>query len=218
MKKYKLLFIVLICCIKGFTQEAPFYEDIKRFKEQDKLQPPPKHPILFVGSSSFTMWKDMAQYFPGYTLVNRGFGGSSLPDLLRYEKDVIFPYHPRQVIIYCGENDFAAADSVTAEIVFNRFARLFKDIRRELPNSSIVFVSIKPSPSRRHLQSKIKTANALIQKFLGKEKNTAFVNVYDRMLTPDGAMMGQLFLSDSLHMNARGYAIWQKAIQPYLLP
>ena len=29
--------------------------------------------------------------------------------------------------------------------------------------------------------------------------------------------MQDIFIEDDLHMNAKGYAIWQKAIEPYLL-
>ncbi|ULQ52210.1 GDSL-type esterase/lipase family protein [Flavihumibacter fluvii] len=217
MKKIRVLFALLFISLLTNAQQLPFFADIQQFKELDKLQPPPKKAILFVGSSSFTMWKDVADYFPGYTLINRGFGGSSLPDLLRYEQDIIFPYQPKQVVIYCGENDFAASDTVSTEVVVTRFTRLFTDIRQQLPGASIAFVSIKPSPSRRHLQAKIIAANARIQSFLAMQRNAVFINIYDKMLEPDGRMMGALFLSDSLHMNAKGYAIWQKAIQPHLL-
>lgn len=208
---------ILLSGLSLKAQDVPFADDIRRFKEMDKLQAPPKNAILFIGSSSFTMWKDVAKYFPGYTIINRGFGGSSLPDLLRYEKDILIPYHPKQVVIYCGENDFAASDTVTTETVVGRFRQLVTDIRQALPNAAIAFVSIKPSPSRRHLQAKIIAANLQISKFLAAQKNASFINIYDQMISADGNMMGQLFLSDSLHMNPAGYAIWQKAIQPFLL-
>lgn len=208
---------ILLSGLSLKAQDVPFADDIRRFKEMDKLQAPPQNAILFIGSSSFTMWKDVAKYFPGYTIINRGFGGSSLPDLLRYEKDILIPYHPKQVVIYCGENDFAASDTVTTETVVGRFRQLFTDIRQALPNAAIAFVSIKPSPSRRHLQTKIIAANLQISKFLATQKKASFINIYDQMISADGNMMGQLFLSDSLHMNPAGYAIWQKAIQPFLL-
>ena len=76
-------------------QDIPFWDDIQAFKHQDSIQMPPQHAILFVGSSSFTKWTDVQNYFPGYTIINRGFGGSSLPDVIRYENDVIFKYKPK---------------------------------------------------------------------------------------------------------------------------
>jgi lysophospholipase L1-like esterase len=178
---------------------------------------PPKHAILFVGSSSFTNWKDVQAYFPGHTIVNRGFGGSSLPDVIRYANDIIFPYQPKQIVIYCGENDLAAADTVTAAMVFSRFIHLFTRIRANLPGVPVVFVSLKPSPSRWHLKEKMIRANTLIKKYLRKQKATKFVDVFSKMLGDDGTPIKEIFLEDNLHMNAKGYAIWQQLIEPQLL-
>ena len=98
----------------------------RHFKKQDSLNPPPANAILFVGSSSFRKWTDVSNYFPGYTIINRGFGGSTLPDVIRYTNDIIIPYHPKQVVIYCGDNDLASSDAITADSVFERFRVLFE--------------------------------------------------------------------------------------------
>ncbi len=191
-------------------------EDIQAFKKQDALNPPPANAILFVGSSSFTKWKDVSSYFPGYTIINRGFGGSTLPDVIRYTNDIIIPYHPKQVVIYCGDNDLASSDNITADSVFERFKVLFEAIRAGLPGENIVYVSIKPSPSRARLRQKMEQANLLIQTYLSINNHAAFVDVFHKMLNPDGSVMTDIFIEDNLHMNAKGYAIWQKAIEPYL--
>jgi lysophospholipase L1-like esterase len=210
-------FIVLPLFISAVATAQPFTKDIAAFKRQDSISFPPKKSILFIGSSSFTKWTDVQNYFPGFTIINRGFGGSSLPDLIRYEKEIIFPYKPKQIVIYCGENDLAASDTVTAQLVFARFQTLFNDIRDQLPKIPIVFISIKPSPSRWHLKGKIEEANTIIKDFLKKKKKTSFIDVYHKMLGADGTPLPDIFLDDKLHMNAKGYAIWQKEIQPYLL-
>ena len=89
-------------------------------------------------------------------------------------------------------------------------------IREKLANEKIVYVSIKPSPSREKLMPKMEEANQLIKDFLKTEKHTAFVDVYHLMLTADYKPIPEIFIEDSLHMNAKGYAIWQKAIEPFL--
>jgi lysophospholipase L1-like esterase len=208
------LFPALLMAVHCMAQ--PFIEDIQEFRKQDFAHPPPTGAILFVGSSSFTKWKDVSDYFPGYTIINRGFGGSTLPDLIRYTDDIIVPYHPKQVVIYCGDNDLASSDAITPDSVFERFKVLFDLIRSKLPGENIVYISIKPSPSRARLKVKMDQANLLIKTFLSINQNTAFVDVYHKMLRPDGLPMSSIFLEDSLHMNASGYAIWQKAITPYL--
>jgi lysophospholipase L1-like esterase len=200
----------------GHSLAQPFAAEIKQFKMEDQRHPPPANAILFVGSSSFTKWKDVAGYFPGYTIINRGFGGSTLQDLIRYVHEIIIPYHPKQVVIYCGDNDLASSDSITADSVFERFRVLFALIRDGLPGENIIYVSIKPSPSRARLKEKMEKANLLIQTFLSLNQNTGFVDVFHMMLKPDGSVMSDIFLEDSLHMNASGYGIWQKAITPFL--
>lgn len=208
----------LLLSVTGLLAQQPdFYNDIRLFKQKDSVQHPAKNAILFVGSSSFTKWTDVQEYFPGYPVMNRGFGGSSLPDLIRYANDIIFPYQPRQVVIYCGENDLAASDTVTAAMVVNRFTTLFSMIRKRLGEVPVLFVSLKPSPSRNRLFPKMKEVNAQIKSFLAKNRNTAFADVYSKMLDAGGEPMQDIFLEDKLHMNAKGYAIWQKVIQPLLV-
>ena len=85
----------------------PFLNEIEACKKMDQSNPPEKGSILFVGSSSFTIWKDIQNYFPEYAIINRGFGGSSLSDVIHYASDIIYPYQSSQVVIYCGENDLA---------------------------------------------------------------------------------------------------------------
>ena len=63
---------------------------------------------------------------------------------------------------------------------------------------------------------KMVTANNLIKNYLSKNAGTVFVDVYHKMLTGNGNPIADIFIEDKLHMNAKGYAIWQKAIQPYL--
>ncbi|MDQ2656431.1 MAG: GDSL-type esterase/lipase family protein [Bacteroidota bacterium] len=197
------------------AQERPFWKEIKAFKSADSLHRPPRKAIVFVGSSSFRMWNDVGRDFPKHTIINRGFGGSSLPHVIQYADEIVIPYKPKQVVVYCGENDFTD-DAVTSEIVVDRFTRLFELLRRELPRATITFVSMKPSPSRQHLMPKIKVANEAIRRFLADKRRADFVSIWEPMLDANGNPRKELFRSDMLHMNADGYAIWQKALEPYL--
>jgi lysophospholipase L1-like esterase len=218
MKRILTLLFVFFCITTVAQNLKPaFWHDIQNFRQQDSVQVPPTHPILFVGSSSFTKWTDIQNYFPGYAVLNRGFGGSTLTDLLRYEEDVIFKYDPKQIVIYCGENDLAASDTVTAAMVADRFKKLFSEIRTVYPKVPIVFISLKPSPSRWYMKDRAMTANDMIGKYLKKEKNAQFVSVWKAMLGPDGKPMPDIFIEDNLHMNAKGYEIWQKILEPYLM-
>jgi len=199
-----------------FTQAQPFAEEIAAFKKQDSIAFPPKRAILFVGSSSFRLWKDMQDYFPAYPIINRGFGGSSFLDVIRYAGEIILPYNPKQILIYC-ENDFANNDSLQPVDVTQRFVVLFNIIRKKYKKVPIAYISMKPSPSRTRLMPRFEATNELIKNFLATKKRTAYIDVYHAMLQADGTPMPDIFIEDKLHMNAKGYRIWQKIIEPYLL-
>jgi len=214
--KRLLFFLVFIGSTVLQAQQLPFQDEIAAFRKDDSMTPPPARPIVFTGSSSFRKWTGVREAFPGYPIINRGFGGSTFPDVTRYTNDVIFKYNPRQIVIYCGDNDLASSDTVTAEVVFRRFKDLFSLIRTRLKNADIVYVSIKPSPSREKLMPRMEAANKLISDFLRGQKHAAFADVYHKMLTPEGKPMEDIFEGDKLHMNAKGYTIWQKVLLPYL--
>lgn len=216
MQTVKRFLTLLVCLVVAFQLNAQngLANEIKAFKRQDSLQAPPKNPVLFVGSSSFRLWHNVQADFPGYTILNRGFGGSTLPDVIKYADDIIFPYKPKQIVIYCGENDIAS-DATTAQIVFDRFEQLFTLIRKKMPKVPVAFVAMKPSPSREKYLAKLIEANQLIKNYLAKQSKAAYIDIVPLMMQ-NGISDESLYGNDRLHMNAKGYAIWQKAIQPYL--
>jgi lysophospholipase L1-like esterase len=215
LAKNFMVIALLFSMGSGFSQ--PFKAEINAFMKSDSINMPAPGSILFVGSSSFTKWKDVQTYFPGFPIINRGFGGSSLPDVIYYAEQTILKYKPKQIYIYCGENDLAGNNVVTADTVLNRFKQLFSIIRKNLSKKTeVVFVSIKPSVSRWKIEEKFVEANEKIKKYIESKSHASFVNVHTAMLKPDGEVMTDIFIKDNLHMNAKGYAIWQGIIAPTL--
>jgi lysophospholipase L1-like esterase len=214
MLKWCIL-LLAFCSQAQAQQKPPFWDDVQAFKAQDSLNPPPKGAILFIGSSSFTRWTDYQSYFPGYTIINRGFGGSTLPDLTRYVDAIVTPYQPKEIVIYCGENDIS--DSLDSKVVADRFKDLFTAIRARLPDVPIAFISMKPSPSNVYFRHLLTQANQIIKNFLWTQKNTMYIDIFNSMLDAAGNYRMDLFVSDSLHLNAAGYAIMAKAITPDLI-
>ena len=200
------------------TLTGAFADEITAFRHLDSVQMPPAGAVLFAGSSSIRKWKKLQQSFPGYTIINRGFGGATLLDLIRYTPYVIAPYKPRQILIYCGENDLASEEAPSPETVAERVKTLYALIRTKYPNTQTDYISIKPSPSRKHLQAKVAQTNGLIEAWLKSQPHTRFINIYPAMLNPDGSIKEELFIGDRLHLNGKGYARWARLITPFLLP
>lgn len=190
----------------------PFIDEISNFKVKDAIAFPKEKSTLFVGSSSFRLWKNIESYFPEREIINRGFGGSTLLDLIRYENEIIFPYNPSCILIYCGENDIANANDVDGKMVFERFNKLYSDIRAKFANIPVIYISMKPSPARWHLQDRYLEGNNLIAEHYNQDKKFYYADVWQAMLDENDQPNKSLFVEDMLHMNNRGYEIWGEII------
>jgi lysophospholipase L1-like esterase len=221
MKRRIINFLLLITALCSYQFEAtaqtarPFWNEIKDFQKQDSLSMPKKHGIVFLGSSSFRMWKDAETTFKSYKVINRGFGGSTLTDAINYVDYLVAPYQPRQVVIYSGENDIASGAG--AEETFRRLKTLAEKIREKQPEVPLVYVSMKESPSRVKFRDSLLKANDLIKSYVRRLPKAVYVDVNAKMLNKDGSTRSELFREDMLHMKKAGYDIWEKAIRPLLL-
>ena len=214
---FRCFVFVTLVTLHSSVFSQPFINEIKAFRKADSITAAAKDAILLIGSSSFTNWKNVATYFPNHTIINRGFGGSSLPHMTLYADDIIFNYNPKQIIIYCGENDLTGGPSITADTVFERVKKLHQLIRSRYKKVTISYISMKPSPSREKYLETIQKANRLIKTFMEQQKRSNYIDVYNSMLDDNGNILTHIFLSDKLHMNAEGYKIWQGIIAPYLV-
>lgn len=192
----------------------PFAADIAGFVEADRAAMPAPGGVVFVGSSSIRLWPALAQDFPFVHIVQRGFGGSQLADATRYADRIVIPYRPRLVVLYAGDNDINAGR--TAQQVYDDYLAFVARVRRDLPGQRIAFISIKPSPARASQIDTARAANALIRDHAAKGKGLVFIDVFTPMLGPDGAPDPGLFGPDRLHLNAAGYALWRRLVEPVL--
>jgi len=208
-------FLFLFLILGASAQQKPFWDEIQAFRKQDSIQQPHDGMILFIGSSSFRLWKTANEDLHNPTILNRAFGGATLLDVIYYQDDVVLKYKPKKIVIYCGENDIASSEKVTPDIVFDRFKTLYGNIRKQFPQTPVLFVSIKPCILRWSMKDRMMAANKLIKEYISKQKNTTFVNIWDKMLE-NGEPKKDIFIEDNLHMNAKGYAIWVKELEPFI--
>lgn len=186
--------------------------EIRAFEKNDLTNPPPKGAILFVGSSSVRKWTTLAMDFPDKHIINRGFGGSEIADSTAFAERIIFPYQPKMIVLYAGDNDLAAGKS--AKQVVAEYRAFVQKIHGRLPDTRIAFISIKPCPSRWRLKEKVRAVNQQIAAMKGDK--LVFIDVYPSMLDADGKPKAGLFLSDGLHPSAKCYQLWASLIKPWL--
>jgi lysophospholipase L1-like esterase len=193
---------------------AKWEKDILAFEEADRQSPPPRGAILFIGASSTRRWKTLAEDFPQYTVINRGFGGSQTVDALYYADRIVIPYKPRLIVLQEGGNDINAGKK--AEQVLADFQAFVGRVRAELPEVRIAFTSLSPSPARWAQADEQKKANRLVQDFVRAGKNLDYIELWDQFLGPDGQPREDLFVADRLHNNEAGYKIRAQVVRPHL--
>jgi lysophospholipase L1-like esterase len=188
---------------------------ITKFEDGDKVSPPPQNAIVFIGASSIVRW-NLKESFPelGAQAINRGFGGSLAADSTRYADRVVIPYKPRMVVFYAGDNDVEA--NHTPQQIADDFVAFERKVHAALPQTQIVFISIKPSIRRFPWIEQIKGANALVKQYCATHPNLTFVDIVPQMLGADGKPRKELLVEDGLHMTAAGYKIWNDALRPIL--
>ena len=189
-----------------------FAAEIARFESSDRVSPPTLGGVVFVGSSSFRLWPNVAADFPGVPVINRGFGGSTLADVVTMTPRIVLPYRPRLVVLYAGDNDLAAGR--TPADVLASYEQFVALVRRTLPSTRIAFVSIKPSPSRLALIDSMRVANRLVREIIARDTLQRYVDVFTPMLRGDGRPRPEFFGPDSLHMTPAGYALWRERLSP----
>ena len=188
--------------------------EIKKFEEADRQHPPARGAVLFIGSSSIALWKDLAEDFPSTRVLNRGFGGSEIADSTYYVGRIVVPYRPRMIVLYAGDNDLA--NGKTPQQVFEDYRAFVGRVRRYLPQVRIAFISIKPSPARASLIQKMKATNEMIRDYASRHRGLIYIDVFTSMVGADGRPRGELFGQDGLHMNREGYSLWRAVITPYI--
>jgi len=186
------------------------------FASSDRANPPGRNGVLFVGSSTIRMWRNMSQDFRQVPVViNRGFGGSTLADCDHYVRELVIQYQPRQVMLYAGDNDLAEGRSPAQ--VLESLQHFVNAVRNELPSTQITYISIKPSPARVALAASIRETNALIANYLASLPNAKYIDIHTPMLDANGETRPELFQADRLHLNDTGYALWKSLITPHLV-
>ena len=216
-----LSFIILIFVSNGLATDSTladpdpkrFQSEIDAFNEWDQKNSFPEDAILFAGSSSIRMWKTH-DAFPQYALINRGFGGAHIPDVIYYYNDVILKYNPKMVVFYCGDNDIAS--NVPIDQVFEDYVELISKITKDFPDIKFVYISVKPSGSRWQHWDNMDALNKKIEKYNQEYENLYYVDLATPLLSSDGKPDNDLFLNDQLHLNDKGYQVWNSILSKML--
>jgi lysophospholipase L1-like esterase len=214
---FRYVFVLLICGnafaqqgrpVRYITGKTPagFEQEINDFLRSDSAAFPPAGACLFTGSSSIRMWKNLKEDFPEITVINRGFGGSTMKALNYYLEYIVIPYKPATIVVYEGDNDLQEGMRPTDFI--SQCDTFIRRVHAVLPGTKIWFLPVKPSFARKNLLPVQDTTNDLLKKLTQKSRNTAFLDIRSMMYDKNGQLRKDYFLADSLHLKPECYRAW----------
>lgn len=218
MKKAFLPFLILILIIPFFSSAQKldrFEKEIIKFENEDRRNGVKQNTILFTGSSSIRMWKTLKKDMAPMKVLNRGFGGSKIPEITYYADRIIKPHQPDILVFYCGENDLSN-DETKSKDVLKSFKKFSKYMKKNLPDTKVFFIAMKPTIRRWRYWQKLSEGNKKIEKFVNRKYNYYYIDTASKMLDEKNRVMQDIFIKDNLHMNPNGYAIWTEIIRPIL--
>ncbi len=190
-----------------------FDKEISLFKNWDEKNSFPDSAVLFVGSSSIRMWKTQ-RYFPGLKVINRGFGGSHISDVIFFFTDIVKKYNPVKIVFYAGDNDIAAGK--TPQRVVADFKHFVKMVADSIGNIDLIYIPIKPSLNRWKYWELMNKANLMIKKFIDNNENLYYADIVKPMLNANGFPKEEIFIEDGLHLNSNGYRLWTSVLNKFL--
>ena len=113
---------IISAIVKSLSGDPLAWEStIRKFEAHDRVQPPAPDAIVFTGSSSITFWSTLEQDMAPLPVINRGFGGSHMRDVVTYAPRIVVAYRPRAVVLFAGTNDIAGSKPKTAQEVYDGY-------------------------------------------------------------------------------------------------
>ncbi len=203
--------------VRSVVNEPRLWEwQVRGYERADRAAASPAGGIVFTGSSTIRLWSTLARDMAPLPVLNRGFGGAQLDQVLHYAPRLLAPHAPRTVVLYAGDNDLSPLTGKDARSVARDFGRFHTWLRRALPETRLVVVSIKPTPLRREQWPEQQRANDLIRKRAEADPLTRFVDVSTAMLDEGGRPRRSLYRWDGLHLTDEGYGVWARLLRPVL--
>ena len=192
-------------------------ESMERFAREDRTNPPAMGAVLLTGSSSIARWNDQAaKALAPLTVISRGFGGSVMNDVLHHLDTVALKYRPRAILIYEGDND--TAYGIAEEEIVGTLEKIVDKVHKELPETRIYVMAVKPSTLRADVWDNAQRVNAGYKEIAKHNPQVYYVDSATPFLKADGSVMTDIFVEDGLHLNPMGNLIWGSVIRAALMP
>ena len=176
--------------------------------------------FVMIGDSITHSWGKHPEILNENNLLNLGFPGDRTQNVLwRIDNGALDGISPKLVTLMIGTNnmheDKKAYPPDKPEDIFTGIRAIVGEVRKRLPNTSIVIFSIFPRRAGPAYE-RVKAVNALLPQLANDNPNIHHLNLNGLFLNHKGLLKQSLFDKDLLHLNKQGYLVWASALKPLL--
>ncbi len=192
---------------------ADLYKDIYSYCPNDSSE------IIFLGNS-ITSGFMVEEFFPGLNVKNRGIWGDQTIDMLNRIEEVI-EANPKKVFILAGINDIVR--HVPLDETIQNMEEIILKIQQSSPETKIYIQSILPLT--RHASDYFFDDPEQAQKMIGyanqklkqmcNVRNVKYVAINESFMK-EGAL-NEVYSWDGIHINGKGFLVWYKQINEFVV-
>lgn len=154
--------------------------------------------VAFIGDS-LTDGYDLATYYPGISVINRGIGGDTTHGVYdRLEVSVIEPA-PKVIVMMIGTNNLGD--------MFTDYEDIILAIRKSLPDTHLVLLSIPPSSDNYAERNGQIAINNVKIKSLAEAHGCTYVDVFTPLFDFERDQLRAEYTTDGLHFTPLGYSV-----------
>ncbi len=195
----------------GWTPGDYWIDHCKAFIDDNPKQAPGG--TVFVGDS-ITERFDLAKWFPGMHLVNRGIGGDRVEGVMARLDWSASDLKPKALFLQIGINDLLWPRCGIGELR-RRYALLLNQIKKACPDTRIVVQTLLPlcRDFAKHNDEVIEMNSAIRR--LAMEHKFELADPHPLFLDEAGKLREE-YTIDGVHLSEAGYAKWVELLKPVL--
>jgi hypothetical protein len=198
---FLLLAVVVIgiaglCYVYKIGPFRPLLSRERYFAIRDVIRTTPTAVIVF--GDSIVESAPLPPSICGTPIVNAGIGGAGIDYFVRYSKELLGASAPKLIVLAVGIND---AHEETLRSFRSRYQSAVTALSQRAP---LVLATIAPVEPGTFTQMIMPGALPLLNKTI-KDTGEAIIDLNEQMI-------GSHLTTDGVHLNAKGYALWTRAI------
>lgn len=161
--------------------------------------------VAFLGDS-LTDGYPLEQFYPQYTVTNRGIAGDTTTGLLDRLPVSLYELKPKVAVMLIGANNM--------DKMFSDYEAILSGMQQNVPNTKIILLSLTSMSGEWGKKNQLAAYNNARIKILAEKYGYEFVDLYSALMDVSTGEICPEYTTDGGHLTEQGYAVLTQEITP----